>query len=252
MATKLTTYGPGKRAKEHPFEGCRDHSAIVLERDKKTVTHLGHYSDQPYYLHVGRTATLEFDAWHSPTPDVPPIRMIDLYYQHARRLGATQEAVDVLRSVLSNLTEEECDQMVATANAAKEAAAPKNGAVAGVKAPAAPKAPTKVAAPKAPGKVVTPKAEAKTSAKPAAAPKAPAKAAASKAEKVFTFLKAPKDKELPPQAVVIMQELKTLKKATMTELTAAVDGKISTKQPVDRIIAFYQKKLVEGGFVKLS
>ena len=170
MPTKLTTYGPGKRAREHPFPEYQDQTAIVLERNKKTVTHLSLYSGMPMYLHVGRTATLEFDAWHEPTPNVPAIRIIDLFYQHARRLGATPEAVDVLRSVLSNLTDEECKTMVATATAAQEAQAPKRGA---------PPAPPKATAAKVEKKSAAPaKVEAvKVTPTP---PKAPVKAAATK------------------------------------------------------------------------
>jgi hypothetical protein len=73
-------------------------------------------------------------------------------------------------------------------------------------------------------------------------------------EKVYTFVKAvPEDTKMPTQARAIVNVLEAagegLKKS---DLVTACDGKIETKQDLGRIVAFYQKRLVDEGFITMS
>jgi len=57
--------------------------------------------------------------------------------------------------------------------------------------------------------------------------------------------------KLPPQAKGILNILKAAKKKGLSRenLVAAMDGVIETRQPLGRILSYYQKKLVECGAV---
>lgn len=66
--------------------------------------------------------------------------------------------------------------------------------------------------------------------------------------------------KLPPQAVTIMKELEAFgdKEVSRDELIAALadesnstGNKLNARQPVERVIAFYQKRLVDNGLVEL-
>jgi hypothetical protein len=79
----------------------------------------------------------------------------------------------------------------------------------------------------------------------------------------YKFIKhAPTEGEnkLPPQAVTIMQTLESFgdKEVSRDELIAALadesnptGNKLNARQPVERVIAFYQKRLVDNELVEL-
>ena len=78
----------------------------------------------------------------------------------------------------------------------------------------------------------------------------------------YKFLKHPGEGEkLPPQAVTILKELEAFGKdkiVSRDDLVAALDveadgkpNKLNARQPVDRVIAFYQKRLAEEGFLEI-
>ncbi len=79
-----------------------------------------------------------------------------------------------------------------------------------------------------------------------AAPAAPAK---------YTFVKLPgkEDKNLPKQATQILEILKEndgpMDKADLLEKMAAV---IETRQPIERILGFYQPRLLANGFFSVA
>ena len=58
---------------------------------------------------------------------------------------------------------------------------------------------------------------------------------------------------MPEQAKVILTVLAQNEGPMSKEaLVAALDGKLTTKQPIERIIAFYQKRLVEDGYITMA
>ena len=72
-------------------------------------------------------------------------------------------------------------------------------------------------------------------------------------EKTYTFVSGvTEDAILPKQAVCILDALQAEGAMTKAQLAAALDGVLETKQPVDRIVAFYQKRLVDGGYISLA
>jgi hypothetical protein len=62
------------------------------------------------------------------------------------------------------------------------------------------------------------------------------------------------DDKLPKQAQVLSETLAAAGKKGFTkdEFVAALEGKLETRQPIERIIAYYQKKLETMGLVKVS
>ena len=75
----------------------------------------------------------------------------------------------------------------------------------------------------------------------------------------YKFIKHPEgDEKLPPQAVTILKELEAFGKdkvVSRDDLVAALDvetdgkaNKLNARQPVERVIAFYQKRLAEAGY----
>lgn len=91
-----------------------------------------------------------------------------------------------------------------------------------------------------------------TTAAPAApAPTAPASTKGS--ADVFVFKSDTYgDKKPAPQARQIVEILKAKKTCTRDELVAAMTGVVQTRQPMGRILSYYQKKLVEGGFITVG
>jgi 3-oxoacyl-ACP reductase-like protein len=98
--------------------------------------------------------------------------------------------------------------------------------------------------------------EAAAAASAATAPTAAAPAAAPKPVKkpdVFTFVKqVDKDGKLAPQARVIVNVMENLKSANREELVKALIGKLQTRQPEGRILTYYQKTLVEAGYITIT
>ena len=93
----------------------------------------------------------------------------------------------------------------------------------------------------------------------AAAATTPATPAAEKAPVVpkkpdlFTFVKqVGKDEKLAPQARVIVNTIETIKTADREALVKALDGKLQTRQPIGRILSYYQKSLVEAGYLTIT
>lgn len=82
----------------------------------------------------------------------------------------------------------------------------------------------------------------------------------------FKFLALPaEDVKVPPQLKTILTELKTLSEASengfvtkealvehlQTENEAG-DNMLRARQPVDRVVSFYQKRMVADGFVEID
>lgn len=68
---------------------------------------------------------------------------------------------------------------------------------------------------------------------------------------VFTFIKMPpKEQKVPPQMLVVLEALKSLKSATMPKLVAELEGKLKTVQTPERIVTFYRKRMQLAGFIK--
>lgn len=91
------------------------------------------------------------------------------------------------------------------------------------------------------------------------------KAAEKAAKKALTEAKRNNDKfvfvvskiegkKLAPQAQGIVDLLEKAGEAGLTraQLVDAMKGVIQTRQPEGRILSYYQKTLVEGGFVKIE
>jgi hypothetical protein len=80
------------------------------------------------------------------------------------------------------------------------------------------------------------------------------KASTPRVEKNYGFVaEVPADTKMPTQARTIVAELQSAgKPLTKTELVEACTGKIETKQPVERIVAFYQKRLVDEGYITMT
>lgn len=243
---RLKAYGPGIRGK--------DHAALEVSRDKVMVTSIGVYAGKGLPIYVEKSWTREFDTWYAPTPEVPVKRLAELILAHARVMGATAEALKILGEIIP-LNEQEIIKMDNLATAAlndkekapakaKAARAPKDGlqkaAKAGkVAAAKTEKAPKAAKAPKAP--------KAAKAGKVAAAPK-------EKVEKVVTFKKFPKAGEkFPPQAVAFLQLLKDNGGSLpLNILLEKAQDVVKTKQPIERIWAFYQNKLQSFGFATVK
>lgn len=58
--------------------------------------------------------------------------------------------------------------------------------------------------------------------------------------------------KMPTQAKVILSVLAQEGPLAKEALVAALDGKIETKQPIERIVSFYQKRLVDEGYITMS
>lgn len=98
-------------------------------------------------------------------------------------------------------------------------------------------------------------AAASTATPPAAgAAKTPAPAAGPKTIDTFKFVKAVGEGEkLAPQARVIVNVLADHKNGLVREdLSKALEGKLVTRQPVGRIVTYYQKLLCERGYITID
>lgn len=62
----------------------------------------------------------------------------------------------------------------------------------------------------------------------------------------------PADKKLPPQAQGIVNILIANGPTKRAELTKAMEGIIVTRQPMGRILTYYQKRLEQDGFVTIT
>lgn len=102
----------------------------------------------------------------------------------------------------------------------------------------------------------------KDTAAPEEKPVVDKKAAAAKAREARdakaardTFIYAGEsEKKLAPQAQGIVDILKEAGKKGLgrNDLLAAMEGKITTKQPMGRILTYYQKALVEANAVRMN
>jgi hypothetical protein len=83
---------------------------------------------------------------------------------------------------------------------------------------------------------------------------APAKPAAPKTIDTFKFVKPVAEGEkLAPQARVIVNVLADHKNGlTREDLSKALEGKLQTRQPIGRIVTYYQKTLVERGYITID
>jgi hypothetical protein len=95
------------------------------------------------------------------------------------------------------------------------------------------------------------KTEAET-AQEATTPKAKKAKAEPKAEMVYTHTGQEPSCKMPPQALGILNIIKEAKTIGRTDLVSAMDGVIQTKQPLTRILAYYQKLLLESGAVEVT
>ena len=246
---KVLSFGPGQRSRDHANEACRDHTALVTSYGKEMVQYVGLFSGEFLHLKVVSSHRTEFDQWFVADPKTSPKRIAEVYHQYARRLGATTEAIEVLRQFVT-ITEDEEKTMVAKAQAST-ATKPTFGA-----APDKPeKAAVKPAAKTEEAKPMKPAAAAKPAAATKPAKEAPAKKedAAPKAPQTVTFKKLPKDVKLPPQERRILEVLKESGPSMTTEdLYKALDGELPTKQPVAKVFKFYQKHMVDEGFITIK
>lgn len=82
-------------------------------------------------------------------------------------------------------------------------------------------------------------------------PAAPAK---PKTIDTFRFLKpVGEGAKLAPQARVIVNVLSEFKDGvTREDLNKALEGKLQTRQPIGRIVTYYQKLLVESGYISID
>jgi hypothetical protein len=83
---------------------------------------------------------------------------------------------------------------------------------------------------------------------------APAKPAVPKTIDTFKFVKPVAEGEkLAPQARVIVNVLSEHKNGlTREDLNKSLDGKLQTRQPIGRIVTYYQKLLVERGYITID
>ena len=77
-------------------------------------------------------------------------------------------------------------------------------------------------------------------------PKAP------KADTIFAYVEGESTVKLAPQAQGILNIIKEAGTINRTDLVAAMVGVVTTRQPMGRILSYYQKKLVETGNVTMS
>ena len=76
---------------------------------------------------------------------------------------------------------------------------------------------------------------------------------AKKDADTFTYVGEP-EKNLPPQAAAILNIVKEAGKKGISrkDLVAAMEGVVTTRQPLSRILTYYQKRLVEEECVELT
>jgi|DEB0MinimDraft_6_1074348.scaffolds.fasta_scaffold320709_1 hypothetical protein len=74
------------------------------------------------------------------------------------------------------------------------------------------------------------------------------------AQDKFIYVGENKDHKLPPQAEQIKELIKKAGGGGITReaLLAQAEKVITTKQPIGRILSYYQKRLTDHGFVKVQ
>lgn len=73
--------------------------------------------------------------------------------------------------------------------------------------------------------------------------------------KVYEFVKDPGEgQKLAPQAKLIVAEIKKAGKINRADLVKALgaNGEFKTRQPIERIVTYYQKDLEAAGLIKLA
>ena len=111
--TTFLSFGPGPRAKDHPVAMVRTRPAIVTDYGKarvKALCILGMYGGEP--LSVKDYNRVEFDAWFAKDAKTPPAKIAAVFFDIARRTGATPEAVGMLRQLGCAVSAKEEKDMV--------------------------------------------------------------------------------------------------------------------------------------------
>jgi hypothetical protein len=84
----------------------------------------------------------------------------------------------------------------------------------------------------------------------------PAKAAkAPRAEKVYEFVKdLEQGQKFAPQAMIIIKTIQESNKISRSDLESklAANENFKTRQPVGRIVSYYEKDIVNSGVVKVA
>jgi len=68
---------------------------------------------------------------------------------------------------------------------------------------------------------------------------------------IFKFTGTEPTMKLAPQAQGIVNIIKEAKQITRADLVTAMDGVITTRQPMGRILSYYQKTIVDCGSVEI-
>lgn len=172
-------FGPGEKARGHGLPEARDRCALALEYGKEAVRYVDASPCYAGAVGVVSAHRREFDAWYRRDDRTPPAKVAQIIYQHARRLGATPEAVQFLRQFVT-ISNEEAKTMTTTAEN-NAAAKPNFGAPAPKKSVAEAKPPKAAATKETAAKAAAPKAEKAAAPKAEKAKSAPAKKAEPKA-----------------------------------------------------------------------
>jgi hypothetical protein len=94
---------------------------------------------------------------------------------------------------------------------------------------------------------------AKTAAPKAAASPKPAAPKITKVDRFFFLKGVGEGEKLAPQARVIINMMSQHPDGlSRAELVTAVTGKLNTRQPEGRILTYYQKSLVERGYIRIE
>jgi hypothetical protein len=99
----------------------------------------------------------------------------------------------------------------------------------------------------------TTKAPAAAASASTATPAAASAPAAPKTVDTFVAKNAiPEGGKLAPQARVIVNTVHAAKSITREALINALDGKLVTRQPIGRIVTYYQKALIDAGYIAIE
>ena len=86
--------------------------------------------------------------------------------------------------------------------------------------------------------------------------KAPKATRAQRSENdIFKYVRDPEpDAKFPPQMRIILEHIKDSQQISRSDLSKALeaDEKFVTRQPVARIVTFYQNRMVENGIVSIE
>lgn len=87
----------------------------------------------------------------------------------------------------------------------------------------------------------------------AAATPPPPKTKITKVDKFYHVKNVAEGEKLAPQARVIVNELSGKTEGlSRADLITALTGKVTTRQPVERILTYYQKQLVTSGYIRVE